>query len=148
MKERAAENEIFFFCRGGALAFASIVIQDDKIDCFQQKYGNSDLIMMDPISFDNDHLEFLYSSDTDTLIMLSMAYDPGWTLWSEDQTFELFSVQGGFAAAELPAGEYKLYMDYSVPGRQTGKYLSLIGCVCGLIYFLVVKSKKRGKYVL
>ncbi len=107
----------------------SLVIEDELFDSYSQKYNKESEIDLSLTLLENNCFEFTVDSNQDSIVLLSMSYDPGWTATNGDANLNIISVQGGLAAIELPAGNYTVQMEYSVPGYQSG----MISCVIGLL---------------
>lgn len=119
---------------------STLIVDDELYDDFVIKYENSSKIGYDPILVKNNRLEFKISQSDDIVVLLSMAYDPGWSAYIDGEEIDIFSVQGGFTALELPSGNYKLILTYQVPKLKLGYCSFSIGLFCFLAYLLRQKS--------
>ncbi|MBQ7889478.1 MAG: YfhO family protein [Erysipelotrichaceae bacterium] len=137
--DRVAYEDQYYLHEMSELLCTSMVVSDEFFEEYKAKYQFSNSIKTNPIVIENNHLEFSINTQNDVVVLLSMAFDPGWTASSDNQLYEIFSAQGGMCAIELPAGNYTLSLDYSVPGMNTGMILSGIGLVLAVFCFFMNK---------
>lgn len=86
----------------------------------------------------------MYTTETDSMIFLSIPYEKSWTLYVDGKKTELKELAGTFAGFELDAGTHEIRMEYHTPGFRAGIVLSIIGIVFFVIYNIVSRRKKKS----
>lgn len=84
-------------------------------------------------------------TDKPTYVMFSVAQDNnGWTAKINGKETEVLTVDGGFMAVKVEAGENHIEFNYEVPGLKLGVAISLIGFVGMCLMFVPTRKKKEG----
>lgn len=97
---------------------------------------------VDYTTFTNTKIEFNTTISSDNkIIMTSIPYDKGWSIWVNGEKVETQKVLNGFIAIPVSSGENVVKMVYCPVGFKTGIGIS----VTGLLIFLYVIFRKRKK---
>ncbi len=84
-------------------------------------------------------LEGTITAKDGQIMMTSIPWEPGWTVWvdgkklSEDQVLNVAQAMIGL---ELSAGEHTIKMRYTSPGLKLGIFLLLLGCTVSVLFCL------------
>ena len=79
------------------------------------------------------------------VLVMSIPYDPAWTVRVDGEEVPVVKVDDGFLGCEIAAGEHTFEMVYHAPGRIAGIALSLVGVV-GLALLIIVPRLRDGKH--
>lgn len=87
-----------------------------------------------------------YTTDSDSLVMLTIPYAEGWNVKVDGETAEYKELSDTFIGLELTAGEHRIEMEYSNPSQNISNVISVFGVFafavwCGAEY--IIKKKKR-----
>ncbi len=87
--------------------------------------------------------------DNPNLLYLSVPYDKGFTAYVNGVETEIESVNNGFCAVPVSAGENNIEFVYRTPGLSTGIIVSLISLVILAAYvalYVIIRRKRPEKY--
>lgn len=92
----------------------------------------------------NDGFHINVDSKNDSLLLLTIPYDEGWTAYINNEKVEIDKVSNGFMGIRVYEGNSKLTFKYETKGVKTGSILSIFGITCyiGIIIYCK-KCKKR-----
>lgn len=89
-----------------------------------------------------------YKTDNDSLVMLTIPYAEGWTVYVDGEKTEYKELCKTFMGIELTAGDHQIEMKFETPGQKAGNAATVLGiagfaawCVCEA----VVSKKKKVK---
>ena len=84
---------------------------------------------------------------SDRIVVISTAYDRGWSARINGEAAEVDRANVGFLAIRVPAGENEVVFTYTAPGLKLGIILTAVGLSAIAAYILVVwlVLKKRPK---
>lgn len=86
-----------------------------------------------------------YTTDSDSLVMLTIPYAEGWTVKVDGEKTEYKELSETFIGLELSAGEHQIEMEYHTPSQKMSNVISVFGVFafavwCGAEY--IIKKKK------
>ena len=83
--------------------------------------------------------------DTDSTLLLSVAYSTGWTAYVDGRPAEILVADTGFMGIDLEPGHHDIELRYQTPGLLFGFAVTGCGCIilCILAVILYKNSKKR-----
>lgn len=104
---------------------------------------NHDLVSLLKIS--DVHLQADVVSRRAGVLLITMPFDSGWKAWVDGTGATLFRADYGLTALLLPAGNHKVSLRYTVPGRILGIWLSLaaLAILMGLALLHVVSTRHQ-----
>jgi hypothetical protein len=84
-------------------------------------------------------------SETDSLLVLTEAYYPGWQVWVDGQPAELHRTDGYFQGVFVSPGQHEVRFEYRSAGVEYGRVLSLLALALWavLILGLTISHKRR-----
>ena len=94
------------------------------------------------------HLRGEFTSDGEQLLMFTIPWDEGWTLWVDGEKAEIRKVLDLFMAAEAPAGIHTYELRFVPAGLKPGAAAAAAGLVVLLVFLLIDRvQRKRRKSV-
>lgn len=99
---------------------------------------------MEVTKFTDTKIEGNITVNEDGVLMTSIPYDDGWTLYANGQKVETLRIMNSFMGAKLPKGEYDIKLVYHCPGLPAGFVSSIIGVLCFVLICKIEKAKKEG----
>ena len=93
----------------------------------------------------NNRITGRIAPDKAGVLVMTVPYDPAWTVRVDGEEVSLFCVDDGFLGCEITAGEHTFEMVYHAPGRRAGMALSLVGIV-GLALLIIVPRLRDKKH--
>lgn len=140
------QNQIFHVgdVKAGQLVDIQFILNDGEdlsgdIYCYPMEYVESQFLNfyhilsnqeMTVSEYNDTRIEGSITVQKDGVLMTSIPYDEGWTIYANGNEVETCAVLEGFLGAQLPKGEYTIKMVYHCPGLLKGFITTLIG-----IYF-------------
>lgn len=109
-------------------------------DQFQQFYSILSNQSMDMTKFNETKIEGTISAQKDGVLMTSIPYDEGWTVYANGKQVRTQRILEGFLGVELPKGDYTIKMVYRCPGLIKGLITTLFGILC---FFLICRVEKQ-----
>lgn len=85
-----------------------------------------------------------FSADTDTLVFFSVPYESGWSAKINGEEVQIETVDTGFMAVPVNAGENHIEFTYETPGLKAGAAVSLAGAVMLAGYWLLGRKRKKS----
>ncbi|WP_027216583.1 YfhO family protein [Butyrivibrio fibrisolvens] len=73
------------------------------------------------------------TSDSDKLMLLSIPYSTGWTLYIDDIETDLYQADIMYMAALIPSKKHSVVLKYETPGLKTGIILSMFFSILWLL---------------
>ncbi len=85
------------------------------------------------------------ASETDSLLVLSEAYYPGWQAWVDGQPAQLYPADGYFQGVFVPPGQHEVVFAYQSARVGYGRVLSFAALIIWLVLILVllISNKRR-----
>lgn len=84
------------------------------------------------------------SSETDSLLVLSVAYSDGWSATVDGVPADIYKADLGFMSVRVPAGTHEVVLTYRTPYLLTGAILSGLGFVgCAALVMLRRRHRPR-----
>ncbi len=92
-----------------------------------------------------DQLYAKFSCEEDSVLVLSVPYDPGWNASLDGEPVSIRTVDNALMAIPVAAGSHRIFMYYRPPGFDTGLYVSLGATgVLAILLLIGFILKKRG----
>lgn len=135
----------------------TIILSTEDADDFDARvYGvNEDAVIQVVNELNKQQLEVTSYTDTsidgtitvteDGLFLLSIPYDPGWTLYVDGVETELSAFKDALLSTSLSAGTHQISLRYYPEGLTTGAMITAAAIIILLILFFISKSKKQNK---
>lgn len=83
---------------------------------------------------------FDISTEKDTLIVLSIPYDEGWTIKVNNKEINYENVDNGLTGIKLNSRENHIVMEYNTPGETTGIIISILSILSLGVYLIIMKK--------
>lgn len=97
-------------------------------------------------SFNGSKVSAQLNSDTDGILMTTIPYDKGWTVYVDGVKTDTFSVDMSLLAFNVTSGQHEIKMSYIPEGLKSGACISAITLVALVCYYMMLrKRKKQGK---
>lgn len=93
----------------------------------------------------DDRIALRTSNPSDSLLVLSLDYLPGWKARIDGEETPLFSAFGCFTAIHLPGGDHEVELNYTQPGLGTGGLLTSVSIVLAALVFVFLRRRERGE---
>lgn len=123
------------------------VLSEEELDIDRLKSDIADRQALGADSFEitKTGFEVKTSYDTDRILVISTAYDKGWSAEINGVPAEVDRANVGFLAIRVPAGENEVVFTYTTPGLNMGIILTIVGSAALIVYCLVIylALKKR-----
>ncbi len=85
-----------------------------------------------------------FEAERDTLLFFSVPYEAGWSAKVNGENVQIETVDTGFMAVPVKAGESYVEFSYETPGLKAGAYVSLAGSLIFAGYMLIgIKRRKN-----
>lgn len=78
-----------------------------------------------------DRLVFQVRTSGDSLLVLSDAYHPGWTVWVDGARSSILRCNGAFRAIPLPTGSHEVLLRFESPGHRVGILITILSFTFG-----------------
>lgn len=145
-KEKYAIIKNFFFAHFDAAAFS------EDIKTLQENQWNL-------TTYGGRTLEGTITAKEGQVMMTSIPYEPGWTVWVDGKKTECIDIAQAMIGVQLTAGEHTVKMRYTPPGLTIGLFLFVIGLAMAVMFYLydkkynktlalIAANKKKGIYEL
>lgn len=114
-----------------------------KVDATNRKAAGVDEFVID----ENQNFSVKTSYDSDELVVFSVPFDKGWSCTVNGVEAEIDSVNGGFMAVRVPAGDNDIRFVYTTPGLYLGMVLTAGGSVLIAAWYLLWRMLRRRQRV-
>ena len=98
---------------------------------------------MQDVVFSDNRISGTISLESEKMLLLSMAYNKGWTAFVDGREQELKQVNLMYCGLELSPGEHTIELYYMTPYLREGILVSLLGIM--VLCILVWRDRKVGK---
>ena len=105
----------------------------------------SDPLNINPTVMQDNHLEFAFNTQQDSILLLRMPYDKGWSVLDQSESLKTTPVQGGFLGIVLPKGDHELQLNFSPEGFDFGKKISFISLLVAIVLDLMIVAYRTFK---
>lgn len=85
-----------------------------------------------------------YSTDSDSMVMLSIPYAEGWTVIVDGTEVEYKEIAGTFIGVNLTSGTHEISMKYTTPYQNIG-YMGTVAGIVGFVGWFIVEAVLRRK---
>ncbi|MBR5579255.1 MAG: YfhO family protein [Lachnospiraceae bacterium] len=126
---------------GKALDLALYRLQEDVFLSLIEKLNQQALTLH---TFTSTQIEGSITLEEDGYLILSMAYDPGWTLLVDGKETQPQMLEGLFISTPLSKGEHLIQLSFFPKGLKAGITVSL----CSFTLFLLLVWRNRKKFFL
>ncbi|NLO62259.1 MAG: YfhO family protein [Clostridiaceae bacterium] len=83
------------------------------------------------------------SLSDDRLLMTTVPFEKGWTLWVDGEKTPIVSYQGALIAVPLTAGQHSVRLEFRAPGVMTGEIVSILSAVAFFALIVVDRFSRR-----
>jgi hypothetical protein len=94
---------------------------------------------------DEDRISLDSTNYSDSILVLSLDYLPGWKACVDGVDALIFSADGFFTAICLPAGEHRVEFSYTPPGLAAGSLVSSICILAFALLFVLARRKESAR---
>ena len=91
------------------------------------------------------HLRGEFTSDGNQLLLFTIPWDEGWTLWVDGEKAEIRKVLDLFMAAEAPAGTHTYELRFVPVGLKTGAAAAAVGLAALLVFLLIDRGQRKRR---
>ena len=120
-------------------------IEDRTYETFLEDYEARSALAVDEFLADGSDVTVKTSYDEERVVVLSMAYDKGWSAEIDGEPLELDVMNYGYMGMVVPAGEHTITMHYTTPGLKVGIIISIAGVLVYAVYMLVIRFVLKDK---
>ena len=92
----------------------------------------------------DSHLRGEFTSTGDQVLMFTIPWDEGWSLWVDGEKAEIQKVLGVFMATEAVAGHHSFEMKYSPAGLKLGCCVTLFAILVLIPFILLDRRRQRN----
>lgn len=92
--------------------------------------------------FEDGYVAGTYTAEADGNLLLTVPYDEGWTVTVNGDETEYSRGAGALTVIPVQAGENKIVLKYTVPGRAAGFGITAVSIVIMAVWYW---AKKKGK---
>lgn len=78
----------------------------------------------------------------DGRMLLSIPYDPGWTLTVDGKETDLLTFKDSLLSANLTKGTHSIHLEYHTQGLQIGTYITAVAIILLILLFFLKKFRK------
>lgn len=110
--------------------------QEEQFMAFYNKLLNQG---MEVTKYEDQKIEGNITAVKDGILMISVPYDEGWTIYANGEKMDTYPLIGGLMGIDLPEGEYQIKMVYHCPGLLTGFVTTLLGI---LLFAVLIRIEK------
>lgn len=97
------------------------------------------------LNINKDTISGTYTSDKDSMVMLSIPYDEGWDLYVDGNKTDIEKLAGTFIGFNLTKGTHEIEMKYNVPYLNLGIASTVVGLIGFASWNLIEKYNKKRK---
>lgn len=87
------------------------------------------------LKYENNAITYEASSDENAMLCFSEMYYPEWKAFIDGKETEIYAANYGFRAIDFPAGKHKIEMIYQPDAYESGKAISLLSLLAGILIF-------------
>ncbi len=113
-------------------------------EMFERLYGKMMEQAVKVDSYTSNSIDGTIAMQENGMVLFSIPYDTGWTVCLNGEQTETFPVAEGLLGVRVPAGEWKLDMEFVPPGWKEGFVLTLAALFVFIIV-LCIESRYRKK---
>jgi uncharacterized membrane protein YfhO len=113
--------------------------QQDQFTAVYNKLLNQS---MEVTEYSDAKIKGRISVSEDGVLMTSLPYDEGWSVYANGEKLETYSLVDGLLGVDLPEGDYEITMKYRCPGLVMGFVTTLLGVLCFAIFCRVEKGQR------
>lgn len=122
-----------------------------NLDRLKSDIADRQALGADSFEITKKGFEVKTSYDTDRILVISTAYDKGWSAEINGVPAEVDRANVGFLAIRVPAGENEVVFTYTAPGLILGIIFTIVGTAalilyCAVIYLVLKKRPERTVY--
>jgi hypothetical protein len=133
----------------------STYLLEDVAGRFRAAYANTDalavlsrIVRSRPITIEKIKESYLrgeFTSDGNQLLLFTIPWDEGWTLWVDGETVEIRKVLNLFMAAEAPKGTHSYELRFVPAGLKGGTLAATVGLLALLIYLPIDLTRRKRR---
>lgn len=133
----------------------STYLLEDVAGRFRAAYANADalavlsrIVRSRPITIEKIKESYLrgeFISDGNQLLLFTIPWDEGWTLWVDGETVEIRKVLNLFMAAEAPKGTHSYELRFVPAGLKGGTLAATVGLLALLIYLPIDLTRRKRR---
>lgn len=124
----------------------SVICHAEDYEEIQSYLGNEEVQCYNAVA-EGNHVSAGIETTSKGFAVLSVPNDAGWTVTVNGKEVKTYSVNGGMTGIALEAGNNDIQMYFTPQGLQTGKCVSVTGCVVLIVLcaFDIVQGIKKRK---
>lgn len=116
--------------------------QEEQFMAFYNKLLNQG---MEVTKYEDQKIEGHITAVKDGILMISVPYDEGWTIYANGEKMDTYPLIGGLMGIDLPEGEYQIKMVYHCPGLLTGFVTTLLGILLFTVFIRFEKLQRARR---
>lgn len=91
------------------------------------------------------HVEATVSVSDDRLLLTTISYEDGWTLWVDGVKTEIVPYQDAMISVPVTKGSHQIELQFSAPGLIPGIVITAVSLICflGLALFTINSGRKK-----
>lgn len=121
-------------------------IVDDENNLF--RLSEQESLSLDPTQFSNTYLRFDFYQESESILCLSLNYDPGWSAFVNGEKTEVFRINGGMMGIHLADGNQTVELKFVPLGLKTGIMVTSVSLLIYGILFLQHFTNRREKNII
>ena len=152
------------YYRAGETVTGYLPVADDSVSTylleevagrFRAAYADADalaelseLVRSRPTTIEKvteSHLRGEFTSDGNQLLLFTIPWDEGWTLWVDGEKAEIRKILDLFMAAEAPAGTHIYELRFMPEGLKPGAAAAAAGLAALLVFLLIDRGQRKRR---
>lgn len=131
------------FSETGTYNFDDLYVVSQPVEKLNEQTEQLRRDTMQDVVFSDNRISGTISLESEKMLLLSMAYNKGWTAFVDGREQELKQVNLMYCGLELSPGEHTIELYYMTPYLREGILVSLLGIM--VLCILVWRDRKVGK---
>ncbi len=121
----------------------NLYVEDKDLTILSSNIGSGEFILHD-VTILNNGLVGNFYSETENIVLLTLPFDKGWSIFIDGKPIEYFAANGGFISFAVSPGESYIEMYFSPDGFKEGAIISLISIFSWILIIAYSLNKKRN----
>ncbi len=115
-------------------------LDSEAFEKSEQALGSNGVLTM--TSFEEDKMSFSATVNKDSVCLMPMAYDEGWSVTVDGEEVELYEHSSHILMFDLTQGEHQIEMKYFPQGLKEGIFVSVCSLLILALVILLIKVRK------